>query len=222
MHRLGRFFQGARFLGGGRGDRGNLSLCASVWRRLLLSPASSGEMMLTWLFPSTWGFINPLCAFLLVLLALCSVIFLPAYSMFGGWCFHGGCSTSPVSLGLAAVQPCPSCRPLSLPAPPVFLLQEPRTLPAAACSAGGVSSGCARANVWVQTAREAVGTGWRRWGAQPLCSLWQPGCLQVQCRDGKAAGIGSMSALLPPWLLWGWMDAATLCLWGPVAVGSWS
>lgn len=49
-----------------RGDQGDLLLCANAWR-LLLSPVSSGETMLTWLFPSTWGFINPLYAFLLFL-----------------------------------------------------------------------------------------------------------------------------------------------------------
>jgi len=66
MQRLGRFFQSARFLGGGRGDWGDLSLCAGVcWLRL--SPASSGKMMLTWLGLSTWGFINTLWAFLIFL-----------------------------------------------------------------------------------------------------------------------------------------------------------
>lgn len=47
-----------------------------------------------------------------------------------------------------------------------------------------------------------------------------PGCLQVQCRGGKGAGMGWMSALLPPQPFWGWMGAVTLCLRGPAAVGS--
>lgn len=70
------------------------------------------------------------------------MIFLPPCSVFAGWCFPGGCSRSPLSLlGPAAVQ---SCHPFSLPAPPVFLLQELGTLRAATCSATGASSGCAR------------------------------------------------------------------------------
>lgn len=48
------------------GDRGDVSLCAGMWWPLL-SPASSGETMLTWLFLSTWGFINPLCVSLIFL-----------------------------------------------------------------------------------------------------------------------------------------------------------
>lgn len=54
---------------------------------------------------------------------------------------------------------------------------------------------------------------------QPLCSLGQLGCLQVQCGDGKAAGMGWMLALVPPQLLWGWMGAVDPVLMGPSSCG---
>lgn len=49
MQSLGRFFQGARFLGGGRGAWGDLLLCAGAWWPLL-SAASSLKMMFMVLF----------------------------------------------------------------------------------------------------------------------------------------------------------------------------
>lgn len=54
---------------------------------------------------------------------------------------------------------------------------------------------------------------------QSLCSLGQLGCLQVQCGDGKAAGMGWMLALLPPQPLWGWMGAVDPVLMGPSSCG---
>lgn len=120
MQRLGRFFWGARFLGGGRrGDRVDLLLCAGVWwlpfhQCPLVRWCSRGFST------PTWGFVDPLCASLLFLsfgtpCSVFTVVFLPPHSIFGGWCCPGGCSRSGVSLpGLAAVQPCLSFQPFSL------------------------------------------------------------------------------------------------------------